>query len=405
MNIALLCLGTRGDVQPYAVLGRALQERGHKVSLSSAKNFAPLAASYGIPFIPVDADYQSLLDSEEGKRMMKNPIRARKHLKSLIFPMMEQSLGVFYEIAREQDKVLFHVKTMAHQFADEFPGRMIQANVVPAMEPTREFVNPVFSVLPIPSMLNRASFRLSQAGLNMWKTPVRAFREKYGLQKPASKPVMPSIYGISSHFLARPADYPPDTHYTGFWLDRSGTALDPSLQAFIDAGPPPLLITFGSMPFDSRLDFSEVLQRIVRECGTRIVVIRGWGLKHLPALDNHPDIHFADGAAYDQLMPKVRAVVHHGGIGTLASCLTAGKPSWICPVLYPLGDQHFWAMQAVRKGVGLPPVPLKKLDANTMISGINQLLQNKALYDSAETMQALLATEDGLANAAALVEL
>ena len=48
MKIALLTLGTRGDVQPFAVLGKALQQRGHKVTLSSAKNFASLADSYGL---------------------------------------------------------------------------------------------------------------------------------------------------------------------------------------------------------------------------------------------------------------------------------------------------------------------------------------------------------------------
>jgi len=66
-NIAILTLGTRGDVQPYAVLGQALKARGHQVTLATAQNFRQLVLSYGIDFVPVEADFQALLASEEGK--------------------------------------------------------------------------------------------------------------------------------------------------------------------------------------------------------------------------------------------------------------------------------------------------------------------------------------------------
>ena len=71
MNIAILTLGTRGDVQPYAVLGKALKERGHEVVLSTAKNFESLIESYGLNFLPVEADFQALLSSGEGDEVRK----------------------------------------------------------------------------------------------------------------------------------------------------------------------------------------------------------------------------------------------------------------------------------------------------------------------------------------------
>ena len=80
MNIAILTLGTRGDVQPYAVLGQALKQRGHHVTLSTAKNFEALVKSYEIEFVPVDADFQAFLETDEGKKMMKNPFRAFKQM-------------------------------------------------------------------------------------------------------------------------------------------------------------------------------------------------------------------------------------------------------------------------------------------------------------------------------------
>lgn len=80
MKIAILTLGTRGDVQPYAVLGQALKQRGHKVILSTAKNFEQLVKSYGVDFLPVEADFQAVLDSKEGQKMMKgNPFAIKRN--------------------------------------------------------------------------------------------------------------------------------------------------------------------------------------------------------------------------------------------------------------------------------------------------------------------------------------
>ncbi len=124
MNIAILTLGTRGDIQPYAVLGQALQQRGHKVTLSTAKNFRELVLSYGIDFVPVEADFQAILDSDEGKKMMKgNPFAIRRNLHTWIYPLITNSLKAFYKLALESDLVLYHVNTLADSFADQFPHK------------------------------------------------------------------------------------------------------------------------------------------------------------------------------------------------------------------------------------------------------------------------------------------
>lgn len=102
MKIALLTLGTLGDVQPYAVLGQALQRRGHQVTLSTAKNFESLVRSYGINFTPVEADFQAFMETEEGKKMMKNPFRARKNLESWVYPMIDQAMTTFFSVAKAQ---------------------------------------------------------------------------------------------------------------------------------------------------------------------------------------------------------------------------------------------------------------------------------------------------------------
>jgi sterol 3beta-glucosyltransferase len=100
----------------------------------------------------------------------------------------------------------------------------------------------------------------------------------------------------------------------------------------------------------------------------------------------------------------VKAVVHHGGIGTIAACLKAGKPFLTCPVLYPLGDQVFWGKIAVDKGVGLKPLPLKKMTAASFISNIKILLNDESLYTQAKQLSHQLNNEDGVAKAIELIE-
>jgi sterol 3beta-glucosyltransferase len=229
MKIALLTLGTRGDVQPYAELGRALANRGHEVVLSTGKNFESMAREYNLEFVPVDADFQALINSDEGKGMMKNPFTARKHFRTVVQPMMIQALSSFYEVAKAADCVLYHVKSLGDYFADQFPKKMIKANVVPAIRTTSEFPNTVFSGLSLPGFLNRFTYRLADLGLSMMNKAIRQFRLNAGLTRGLSKKILlPEIYGISECFLKKPPDFPANSFFTGFWYGESPGELSPA---------------------------------------------------------------------------------------------------------------------------------------------------------------------------------
>lgn len=404
MKIAILTLGTRGDVQPYAVLGHALKQRGHEVVLSTAKNFEKLVTSYGLRFVPVELDFQELIESEEAKKIMKNPFRMKKYLHQTIFPKMGAAFQTFYQLAEENDKVLFHIKTLSDYFADRFPGKMIRTDVVPAGEPTMAFPNPVFSALGLPVFMNRFTYRLTEWGLKMWKKPILAIREKAGLSPAFIKPQLPSLYGISELVLPRPNDYPSNSFFTGFWFDDRKEVLNDDLLHFLQSGEPPLLITFGSMPFENKAGLSSLIKSVVTAYNIRVLVIKGWGLTDTKELESFPNVKVIDGAPHSVLMPYVKAVVHHGGIGTTAACLRAGKPMLICPILHPFGDQLFWGKIIHQNGWGVKPVPLKKLSETIFKERVNELLTNYLLYDATDIIGQRLREEDGIANAVALIE-
>lgn len=407
MKIAILTLGTRGDVQPYAVLGRALKERGHDVVLSTAKNFQNLVESYELDFVPVDLDFQELVNSKEAGDLMKNPlhaIRSANNLKKMMAPLVQDALRTFYDLSKNSDKVLFHIKTMADSFADQFPEKMIIANVVPASQPTSAFPNPVFSALSLPSFLNRLTFKLTELGLRMWTKPIQEFRQSVGLHSKFTKPDMMSIYGISELFLKRPDDFPLNSFFTGFWLTGSSSELSQEILDFLADGNPPLLITFGSMPFSKKINIPNLVNRISEELGTRIIVVKGWGISDAEEVHFNKGIKVIDAAPYDKLFPLVRAVIHHGGIGTIAACLKAGKPFLTCPVLHPLGDQFFWGKIAYDKGVAQYPLPFKKITPENFLKSVRGLLENNKLYANAELFANDLVIENGVSNAIDIIE-
>jgi sterol 3beta-glucosyltransferase len=414
MKIALLTLGTRGDVQPYAVLGHALRQRGHRVVLATAQNFKELVESYGLEFVPVEADYAALLKTEEGKKIMGvNPFAIGRNLEKWIFPLVRSSLRVFYDVAASSDLVLFHAKTMAESFADAFPEKMVRAMVLPALEPTSEFPNPALSGLPLPKWLWRRSYGLMELGLRMFRKPVREFRVEKGLPPAVPRLNLPALYGLSEQVLAKPQDWTSDACFSGFWVDpESAPDLDREVVDFLEAGTSPLVITFGSMPVSLRFDLESSLYRALDALpDLRLVVVRGWGLEGLKSTADGR-LLVVDQVPYDRLFPRALAVIHHGGVGTTAACLLSGTPFWICPVLYPIGDQWFWGKRAEALGVALPPVPLKKLSEKGFLKGVAALVgasPQEAMdaarrKECARAFQSQLSQEKGLLAAVEWVE-
>ena len=185
--------------------------------------------------------------------------------------------------------------------------------------------------------------------------PIDNFRKGIGLTGKYKKPDLPSIYGLSNYFLSQPKDYPANCRFTGFWFDHSQHELGSDILNFINNGEAPILFTLGSMPFKSKINLVNAFDRLTKELNPRLIVVKGWGFTNTEELGQNKNVKVITAAPYDKLMPHIKAAIHHGGIGTAAECMRAGKPFLTCPVLYPLGDQHFWGTVAYKKAISLKP--------------------------------------------------
>src|SRR5205085_11181552 len=110
---------------------------------------------------------------------------------------------------------------------------------------------------------------------------------------------------------------------TGFWFDDGETEPDPALAAFVESGPPPVVIGFGSM---RGIDAREWTRMVVEGVGQRRAALQmGWA--HLGEVELPPDIFRAGAVSHQWLFPRASAVIHHGGAGTTAAAMRAGVPS------------------------------------------------------------------------------
>jgi len=406
MKIALCTIGSRGDIQPFLILGNYLSQYGHAVKVSSATMYSEMAGSYQVDYDPFEGEYEKLLDSETMKKVIGgNPFTISKNLKQHVYPIIEQSLSKFYELTQWADVVVYHPKTLIDVFGDAYASKLVKAYVVPMFTPTRAFPHPALNFLPLPRAVNKLSFKLTNAMLYTVRAPVKNFCRRNNLPFGSRFLSTPMIYGISRQVLARPKDFPNDHYFTGFWQSASGDddTLPHEVLTFFETDAPKLIITFGSMPYKSKVHINDYLNSLFDlEVDMKILIVKAWGLKDYKVMD-HPRVMSIDQAPFDKLFPLADVIVHHGGAGTTSAALHAGVPMFICPVLHPFGDQYFWGKQMAALGVAVPPVPLTKLKTEQLTRSVQELL-NPKYRNRALEIRSRLRQENGLERARKIIE-
>jgi UDP:flavonoid glycosyltransferase YjiC (YdhE family) len=210
-----------------------------------------------------------------------------------------------------------------------------------------------------------------------------------------------SLVGVSPSILSKPRDWGENIDITGFWFLKEGRYDEPrsELVDFLDSGPPPVSIGFGSMMGREPEVFTRKVLSALQRSGQRGILISGWG--GLSSKDLPDYVIQVDHVSHDWLFPRVAAVVCHGGIGTVSAALQAGSPVVSVPFFV---DQGFWAHRLFTRGVSPEPQPAWSLSVDSLSAAIQSATSDQRLRESCMRLGEQIRAEDGVAKAVKIID-
>lgn len=409
MKVLLVTHGTRGDVQPMLALAVALGDTGHKAVLAAPESFAAAAAEHAVEFAPLDEGPNRLLDDpllkeaiEGGYRGVRGKITAINMVQR-IKPLMAQVLHDVSRVARQcGPDVVVHTPSVPAQHTAEMLGvPAVLAALQPGWVPTSAFPCPMVPLPKLPRMFNRATYLAVSATLRAYSGIVNSWRtNELGLPRGRGPTHALVLQAFSARVTPVDPNWPDTVRTTGFWyLPRPVSwSPDPSLREFVETGPAPVYIGFGSMAGRDALRTGKIVAQAVRVAGVRAVLATGWGGLAATTSD---DVFVVDQVPHDWVFSKAQAVVHHGGGGTTAAALAAGTPQVVCPFV---ADQPHWAGRAHAIGVAPEPLLHKKLSVKTLAEAITRAVTDQGMRLRAEEFGIAIRAEHGVHAAVAALE-
>lgn len=358
MHAILTTMGTAGDVLPFVAVGVGLRAAGHRVTVVAPEPFESLARREGLAF-------ESLICREEHERLLGNP--AFWH--PIKGPGLAARWGVRYlprqyellaRLARDDDAVL--VTNPAIVVARIIHEQMNRPLATMLLQPWMIGSNrrpPVMAMgmsLPrwAPPPAKRLYWRAIDAigdglmarELNALRAELRMAPVKRIFQWWMSPQLMLGMF--PAWFGDPQPDWPSQVRMAGFPLyDGTGdAALPPELDAFVNAGEAPVAITFGTGMMHGHQAFRDCVEAC-RIVGRRAVALTGHPRQlpsPLPSFVTHVPF-----APFRRLFSRCAAVIHHGGIGTIAQSLAAGTPQLVLPISW---DQYDNAVRVRQLGAG-----------------------------------------------------
>eukprot|EP01018_Ginkgo_biloba_P018514 Gb_40347 [translate_table: standard] len=407
LNIAMLIVGTRGDVQPFVAVAKRLQEYGHRVRLATHANFQDFVTSAGIEFYPLGGDPRALAGYMARNKgfLPSGPSEIslqRKQLKAIINSLLPACTEPDTESGApfRAQAIIANPPAYGHVHVAEALRVPLHIFFTMPWTPTNEFPHPLTRVM------QSAGYWLSYlvVDLLIWwgvrgiindfrkkklKLPTIAYLSAYS----GSISHLPTGYMWSPHLVPKPKDWGVLVDVVGFCFLNLGSNYNPR-QDFIQwlqAGPMPVYVGFGSMPLEDPLKTTDIILEALKETGQRGIIDKGWG--NLGNFHEIPDYVFLlEDCPHDWLFPQCTAVVHHGGAGTTAAGLRAGCPTTIVPFF---GDQLFWGDRVHAKGVGPPPIPISQLTTEALANAIRVMLDPQVKLKAIELAKHI-EEEDGI---------
>lgn len=389
MRIAIAALGTRGDVVPYVVLGSGLRAAGHDVLVSTMERFRGMVHDASLGFHALPGDPADVFHTGRIDVSPRRPLRHLNVIHTAVDGLVRQSdPELLHDRWAGCDFIIFSGSTtFAHAVATRLGAGCAMVVMTPSAA-TGAFAHPVLTPRLalgargnlaswlVGERLSKQSFQepLNPAARRAWRLPVFPLGVTRG---DAAWPPFALLHAYSPEVVSPPPDWPRHVTVTGWLLPEPSPApLPERVERFLEQGPAPLYVGFGSMPVPDRDRVAQMLAAALIRTGQRAIVC-GAALADAPALHRTDAILTARELPHEQLLSRVGAVVHHGGSGTVGAGLRLGKPTLVTPFVF---DQFFWGGRVRALGAGPEPIPFRWLSEDRLARGLTDLTSGR--YDA-----------------------
>jgi UDP:flavonoid glycosyltransferase YjiC (YdhE family) len=340
-------------------------------------------------------------------------------LRDFLFPALRQTYEDLLDAATKPsraDMLLLGELNYAGPLVAEITGIPWASYVLAPLSFFSAFDPPVLPMYPrlaradktVPGM-GRAIKRLARFASRKWPQPIYDLRQELGLPR-GSNPLFDAkhsphlVLALFSHVLGQEQkDWPSNTQITGFCFydaDGGNAALPHHLEKFLEGGPAPVVFTLGSAAVLAAGRFYEYSAKAAIRLGVRAVLLIGGDARNRPAQKLPDSICVAEYAPYSALFPRAALVVHQGGVGTTAQCLSAGKPMLIMPYSHDQPDnarrmQRLEVGRIIRRANYTPVRVARKL---------RQMLDEPRFARRAQSVRKRLELENGVKTACDAIE-
>lgn len=386
-RVVLLGLGSRGDVLPLVHLGAALGAQGHEALLVTSDDYESEVREAGVAFLSFAPGMRFGQSEEVGstakRSRFENPVGTALALRSIMRTLAQPLADVMETVVGETDLLVTGVLGLSMAVALQRHRHCAVAHATySATIPTAD--GRAYISAPLNSRRSRVNLISTQlmqrSFLHLAAAPGQELARRHGRGLGIGELVgavnaMPTLVGTSP-LLAPPAlDWPPEVRVTGAWTAAGETTkprVTQDLAAFVDAGSPPAYIGFGSAVARDPMGDLALFAEAAARAGVRLVARASDWLTARPDLGSH--VHVVGTVPHEWLLPRMSAVIHHGGAGTTIAALAAGVPS---SVVWHNLDQPFHARRTAELGVGPLGFAKRRLTAPRLAGLLETLINSR----------------------------
>jgi len=404
MKILLTAIGTRGDVEPFLAIGALLKAQGHEVVFLFPEQFKELAGKD--PFVGYTPKFLALIESKEGKAFIGNSslwtkIRALRFMyKEGMKVNKEMVLQQFETVKSQQpDLIVYHPKC-------NYPllwGLRTQNKTV-MVSPVPYVIHRVKGSAHVGfgnnrGLLNKLTYRIANFGLvktlyDSQKMVAEGPRfSKATIRKALLKEKL--VYAVSPSLFARPKEWKKNVRVLGYFEKPSSPdwKSSPELDAFLTRHKQVIFLTFGSMVNSYPEKISKLIYETLNELGyATLVNTAAGGLVPLSTYESNPNFFFTRQIPYDWVLPRVSAIIHHGGSGTTHRGLKYGCPTLLVPHIM---DQYKWNELIAQRGLGPKGISINKLKKSPLKRRVQDLMTRPEYRLKAHQISEQMRKENG----------